>query len=100
MRVLKMDMRCLMRTLVSVKKTSSVVEMLTVVFQTKKEYRQKNEDQLKRMTEKLSANFKADVGKLNKNKEKRIETEVSKLNFMITSLGEENDMILRMLILK
>ena len=81
-------------------KTSWLVEMLIVVFQIMKEYRQKNDDQLKRMTEQLSANFEADVGKLNKSIEKMIETEVSKLNFMITSIGEENDMVLRMLILK
>jgi hypothetical protein len=74
--------------------------MLIVVFQIMKEYRQKNDDQLKRMTEQLSADFEADVGKLNKSIEKMIETEVSILNFMITSIGEENDMVLRMLILK
>jgi hypothetical protein len=38
----------------------------------------------------LSANFKSEFDKLNKSTEEGIETEVSKLNFMITSLGEEN----------
>lgn len=38
----------------------------------------------------MSANFKSDVDKLNKSVEEWIEMEVSKLNFMITSLREEN----------
>jgi hypothetical protein len=54
------------------------------------EDRPKCEDQLQKVTEQLSANFKSDVDKLNKIIEEWIETEVSKLNFMITSLREEN----------
>jgi hypothetical protein len=98
--ILKMDMRSLRQTLVSLKKNSSGVEMLTVIFQITKEDRPKIEDLLQIVTEQLSANFKSDVDKLNKSIEGGIETEVSKLNFMVTSLREENQHDIKMLILK
>lgn len=55
-----------------------------------KEDRLKNEDHLQKVTKQLSTNFKSDDGKLNKSIEERIETAVSKFNFMITSLRKEN----------
>lgn len=55
-----------------------------------KEDRPKSEDHLQKVTKQLSANFKSDVGKLNKSIEEGLETAVSKLNFMITSLRREN----------
>jgi len=64
--------------------------MLTVIFQIMEEDRPKSEDQLQKVTEQLSANFKSEVVKLNKSIEEWIETEVSKLDFMITSLKEGN----------
>jgi len=64
--------------------------MLTVIFQIMKEDRPKSEDHLQKVTKQLSANFKSDVGKLNKSIEEGLETAVSKLNFMITSLRREN----------
>jgi len=64
--------------------------MLTVIFQTMKEDRPKSEDHLQKVKKQLPANFKSDVVKLIKSIEEGIETAVSKLNFMITSLREEN----------
>lgn len=64
--------------------------MLTVIFQIMKEDRPKSEGRLQKVTEQLSANVKSDGDQLNKSIEEGIETEVSKLNFMITSLREEN----------
>jgi hypothetical protein len=42
------------------------------------------------VTEQLSANFKSEVDKMNKSIEEWMETEVSKLDFIVTSLREEN----------
>jgi hypothetical protein len=42
------------------------------------------------MTEQLAENFEADIDKLNKSIGQRIETDVSKLNFMTNYLREEN----------
>jgi hypothetical protein len=64
--------------------------MLNVIFQIVKGDRPKSEVRLQKVTEQLSVNLKYDFSKLDKSIEEGIETEVSKLNFMITSLREEN----------
>jgi uncharacterized protein (UPF0210 family) len=52
------------------------------------------------MTEQLAANFEADIDRFNKSIGQRMETKVSKLNFIINYLREETGVILITLILK